>query len=101
MLAVGTEERCRRALEEAGFDTLQVIPGRVDFGSVDLTLAWEANFRAAGHAAARALSAEALNLLRQQFMETLRQQIAIDPAASARADVIFAIGRRGGPEPIR
>ncbi len=94
---LGTEDRCRRALEEAGFDTLQVIPGRVDFRSIDPTLAWEANFRSAGHAAAHALSDERLNLLRQEFMETLREQIAMDGAASRRADVIFAIGQRAGP----
>ena len=56
--ALGTEDRCRHVLEEAGFDRLRVIPGRVDFEILDPALAWEANFRAAGHAAARALNAE-------------------------------------------
>ena len=93
--ALGTEDRCRRVLEDAGFDRLRIVPGRVDFERLDPTLAWEANFRAAGHEAARALSAEHQDLLRQQFTEALTQAMHEDLAASARADVIFAIGQRG------
>jgi hypothetical protein len=95
--ALGTEGRCRDVLEEAGFDRLRVIPGRVDFETLDPTLAWEANFRAAGHAAARRLSAEEQNALRQQFIDALRQAMHVDLAASSRADVIFPIGHRAGP----
>lgn len=97
--ALGTEDRCRNVLEEAGFDRLRVIPGRVDFESLDPTLAWEANFRAAGPAAARALSAERQNLLRREFIDALSQAMQVDFAASARADVIFAIGQRARPSP--
>jgi ubiquinone/menaquinone biosynthesis C-methylase UbiE len=92
---LGTEERCRQALEEAGFDRLQFISGRVDFDGVDLTLAWEANFRAAGPEAARALSADQQNALRQQYLEALQQAEQTDAAAS-RVDAIFAIGRKCG-----
>ena len=92
--ALGTEDRCRRVLEETGFDRLQVIPERVDFEILDSTLAWEANFRAAGPEVAQALSAEQQNVLRLQFVEALEQAAEVDPRASARADVLFAIGRR-------
>lgn len=95
--ALGTEGRCRHVLEEAGFDRLRVIPGRVDFQTLDPTLAWEANFQAAGHAAARALRVEQQNVLRQQFIDALRQAMQVGLAASSRADVIFAIGRRADP----
>jgi ubiquinone/menaquinone biosynthesis C-methylase UbiE len=94
--ALGTEDRCRNALQEAGFDRLQVIPGRVDFERFDPALAWEANFRAAGPAA-RALSAEHQDLLRQQFSEALSHTMHLDSAAAGRVDVIFAIGRRAHP----
>ena len=92
--SLGTEDRCRHVLEDAGFDRLRVISGRVDFETLDPTLAWEANFRAAGHAAARALSAERQHVLRQQFIDALNQARRADLAASSRADVIFAIGQR-------
>lgn len=95
--ALGTEDRCRRVLEEAGFDRLQLIPGRVDFDRLDPTLAWESNFRAVGHAAARALSAERQDLLRQHFIDALTEAMQVDFAAAARADVIFAIGQRASP----
>jgi SAM-dependent methyltransferase len=91
--ALGTEDLCSQVLEETGFDRLEVIPGRVDFDIVDSTLAWEANFRAAGPAA-RALGAEQQNALRLQFVEALQQAEQEDPGGAARADVIFAIGRR-------
>jgi hypothetical protein len=95
--ALGTEDRCRHVLEEAGFDRLRVIPGRVDFEGFDPTLAWEANFRAAGPAAARVLSAERETLLRQQFIEALSQAMQVDFVTFTRADVIFAIGQRARP----
>jgi ubiquinone/menaquinone biosynthesis C-methylase UbiE len=90
---LGTEDRCRQVLEEAGFDPLQVIAGQVDFPKIDTTLAWEANFRAAGPAG-RALSAEEQDMLRRQFLEELQREVQADPVAAARADAIFAIGRR-------
>lgn len=90
---LGSEDRCRQALEEAGFDRPQLISGRVDFENPDLPRAWEAGFRAAGPAAF-ALSAEDQNALRQQYMDALSHEIRMDFAAAARVDVIFAIGRR-------
>jgi SAM-dependent methyltransferase len=89
---LGAEDRCREVLEAAGFDRVQVISGRVDFVKVDLTLAWESNFRAAG-ADARALSADQQEALRTQFREALQQAASTDQHA-ARADVLFAIARR-------
>ena len=91
--ALGTEDRCRMVLEDAGFDRLRLIAGRVDFESLDPTLAWEANFRASGPGVAR-LDAESQVLLREHFFGALRQAMQQDPAAAARADVIFAIGQR-------
>jgi SAM-dependent methyltransferase len=96
---LGTEDRCRQALEDAGFDRIRVIPGRVDFEVLDPAIAWEANFRSAGHGAARALPADQQQALRLEFVEKLRQAGHIDPAASARADVFYAIARRPGSSP--
>jgi SAM-dependent methyltransferase len=94
--ALGTEDRSRHALEEAGFDRLHMIPGRVDFDNPDLERAWEASFRAAGPAA-RALSAERQNELRRQYLDVLRHEIHVDAVTAARVDVIFAIGQRARP----
>jgi ubiquinone/menaquinone biosynthesis C-methylase UbiE len=91
---LGTEERCRQVLEEAGFDRVQLISGRVDFESVDLTLAWDANFRAAGTEVTRALSAEQQNLLRVQFLEALQHELQVNSEGARGADVTFAIARR-------
>jgi hypothetical protein len=95
--ALGTEDRCRHALEEAGFDRPKIIPARVDFKTLDPTLAWEANFRAAGDNVARALSAEQQHVFRQQFIDTLNQATQVDPATATRVDALFAIGQRASP----
>ena len=91
---LGTEDRCYCALEEAGFDRIRVIPGRVDFGRLDPVLAWEANFRAS--VAARALSGERQNQLKQQFIDALTIAMRDDLANAVRADVLFARGQPAG-----
>jgi SAM-dependent methyltransferase len=87
---LGSEARCRKALEAAGFEVVRLLPDRVDFVTVDPVLAWEANSRAGGHAAARSLDADQQAALRQEFVAALEA----DAGSAARADVIFAIGRR-------
>ena len=95
--ALGTAARCRDALEAAGFGRLQVIDARVDFEALDLTLAWDANFRAAGMFGADTLSPEQQAALRHQYLRALEEARRIDLAAAARADVLLAIGHRSGP----
>jgi SAM-dependent methyltransferase len=92
--ALGADDRCRTALAAAGFDTVDVIEGHVPFGTLDITLAWESNFRAAGPAAARTLNPHQQEDLRQQYVRALEQAMRDDLAACSRADVLFAIGRR-------
>ena len=92
--ALGTKDRCRAVLEDAGFDRVQVTAARVDFGQLDPALAWEANFRASSHVAARALSPQARDALRQDYLRALDEAQRVDLAAAARADVLFAVARR-------
>lgn len=91
--SIGTIEGCRAVLEEAGFDRVQVIPGRVDFERLDLELAWESNFRAAG-SAARGLSQQQQDDLRQRYVRALEERLRADPTTAARCEVLFAIGHR-------
>jgi SAM-dependent methyltransferase len=91
---LGTEARCRAVLESAGFTGLQVIEARVDFESLDPTLAWEANFRAAEMFGANALSADQQARLREQYLRALDAARRVELAATARADVLFAVGHR-------
>ena len=92
--ALGTEDRCRAVLDDAGFDRVQVTAARVDFGHLDPTLAWEANFRASSHLAARPLSPQAQDALRLAYLRALDEAQRADLAAAARADVLFAVARR-------
>lgn len=92
--ALGTEDQCRAVLHDAGFDHVEVIAGRVDFGAFDPVLAWEANFRAAGHAGAHALSPQAQDALRQEYFRALEEARRVDLAAAVRADVLFSVARR-------
>jgi ubiquinone/menaquinone biosynthesis C-methylase UbiE len=92
--ALGTEDRCRAALEAAGFDRIEVRAGEVAFEAIDSTLAWEANFRGAGHVVARTLSLHQQEELRQQYISAYEKAMRDDRANCAHADVLFAIGRR-------
>lgn len=94
---LGSEDRCRAALEAAGFASIDVIAGHLTFKTVDSTLAWEANFRGAGHAAARTLSPALQEELREQYVRAYEQAMRDDPERCAYADVLFAIGRRTEP----
>ncbi len=90
---LGTEERCRAALEDAGFQPLDVIAGHVDFAVCDPEAAWNANFCAAGHATHQ-LGLDVQRALHDRYVAALRQAIETDPRESRRADVLFAVGRR-------
>jgi ubiquinone/menaquinone biosynthesis C-methylase UbiE len=91
---LGTEERCRDALEQAGFDVVNVTAAAVNFGVLDLDAAWEANFGSAKHAAARSLDPRQQAELRHRYVEALQRALDADRAGSSRADALFAIGRR-------
>ena len=79
--------------EQAGFEVDRIIEARVNFGALDPQTAWEANLYAAGHAAARALTAEQQAELRRRYLDALRQQMDTRAEWSS-ASVLFAIGRR-------
>jgi SAM-dependent methyltransferase len=91
---LGAEDRCRRSLEGAGFAVVNVIAAHVPFESIDPVAAWEANFRSAKHAGARALPADAQEVLRQRYLAALEEAMRADLAVASRADALFAIGRR-------
>jgi hypothetical protein len=94
--ALGSPSRCRDALEQAGFHRVQIVSGRVDFERLDPTLAWEANIRAAAQVVP-GLTPHAQDAVRTQFLEALRLEMEVDPAAASRADVLFAVARRPPP----
>jgi ubiquinone/menaquinone biosynthesis C-methylase UbiE len=94
--ALGSEDRCRSALEAAGFEGIRVIGGSVDFERLDPSLAWEANLRSAKHRAVGTLSAEQQAALREQYIRALEEAQQTDLAATAAVNVLYAIGHRAG-----
>jgi ubiquinone/menaquinone biosynthesis C-methylase UbiE len=91
---LGTEDRCRHALTDAGFDRVEIIAGHVDFETIDPVLVWEAHFRSPGYGDVRTLSDEQRLTLRERFIDALREEMITARGASMRAEVLFAIGRR-------
>ncbi len=91
--ALGSEERCRTALEAAGFQCERVVAGVVQFSVADLRLAWESNSRSTAHAAVLASSAADLEALRVRFEAALERAIAHEALAFTNADVLYAFGR--------
>jgi len=92
--ALGTEDRCRHALTDAGFDRVEIIAAHVDFETIDPVLVWEAHFRSPGHAGVLTLSDEQRLTLRERFIDALQEAMMTAPGTPKRAEVLFAIGRR-------
>lgn len=91
---LGSEDRCLAALRDAGFDKPETIADRVAFETLDIELAWEANFRSPRHAAVHSLTVEQQGALKQAFLRALHDLIEKDPEGTDHADVVFAIARR-------
>jgi ubiquinone/menaquinone biosynthesis C-methylase UbiE len=90
--ALGTEDQCRAVFQDAGFHTIQVMAGRVDFEHLDPVLAWEANSRA--HLVAPSLTPQKLDDLRHEYLGALEEARRETPGEALRADVLFAVARR-------
>ena len=91
--ALGSNDRCRAALSAAGFHDLTVVAEHVYFSAADLERAWDSNSRSASHTAVRELSDVNLEALRARYESALSARLAAD-AAFARADVLYAFGRK-------
>jgi ubiquinone/menaquinone biosynthesis C-methylase UbiE len=91
---LGSEERCRAALEAAGFSHVSVIPGHLHLSAGDLALAWESNLRSAAHSAVRELSEADQEGLRVRYEQALRRAQADDEPTFTKADVLYAFGRK-------
>ena len=89
--ALGSEDRCRAALDAAGFRDLRIIAEQIEFSAADLARAWDSNVRSPSHAAVRELAEDDREAFRAQFGEALRERLAADPLF-ARADVLYAFG---------
>ena len=91
---LGTPERCRTALEASGFSDVTVVPGEVALSAADLATAWASNLRSVAHGAVRGLSPADQQALRAGYELALRRAVAEDAGLFARADVLYAFGRR-------
>jgi len=88
---LGSEDRCRAALEAAGFSGISIVAEHIDFSAADLARAWDSNSRSASHAAVRELSEADRGTLRVRYEDALRARLAADPSF-ARAEVLYAFG---------
>ena len=91
--ALGSDDRCRAALAAAGFHDLTIVGEHVDFSPADLARAWDSNSRSPSHVAVRELSDADRDALQVRYETALKARLAAD-AAFARADVIYAFGRK-------
>jgi ubiquinone/menaquinone biosynthesis C-methylase UbiE len=91
---LGTPERCRTSLEASGFSNVTVVPGEIALSAADLAMAWASNLRSAAHGAVRALSPSDQDALRGAYELALRRAQEEDARSFARADVLYAFGRR-------
>ena len=92
--ALGSEDRCRVALESAGFEGVRVIPGHVELSSSDLVQAWTSNFHSAAHSEVRLLSLPDQEELRKRYERCLLDAQTEDPTTIFHADVLYALGKK-------
>jgi SAM-dependent methyltransferase len=91
---LGSEDRCRAALESAGFGHVTVIPEPIDLSVPDFALAWESNFWSAAYPAVRELSHADQGAFRVRYELALSRARVEDERSFARARVLYAFGRR-------
>jgi ubiquinone/menaquinone biosynthesis C-methylase UbiE len=91
---LGSVLACRTALNEAGFDVVDIVSEPVAFSPQDLALAWESNFRAVAHAAVRRLDVDRQAALKCEYLEAVSREESRHPGTLSRADILYALGRR-------
>jgi SAM-dependent methyltransferase len=91
---LGSEERCRLALEASGFGQIRVVQEEIEMSKLDLAQAWESNFRSAGHSAVRRMSPSDQEALRKRYERLLMQAQKDDPRTMSHAHVLYAFGRK-------
>lgn len=96
---LGSEDRCRRVLTDAGFEPERTVGERVRFTGQDLRYAWESHVRGPHHEAVRTLEGTRLAAFERTYTRTLARLLADDPASVCEADVIYAFGRKNGNAP--
>lgn len=92
---LGTVERCRHALEQAGFIPERFVSETVRFSRVDLKEAWQVNAGSPHHTAVRQLTANELDRFRDRYHRALEEKLAINENLVLDAWVIYAFGRKG------
>jgi len=91
---LGTEARCRDALQRSGLTVTGVIDEVVEFSQVDLSSAWASNVNSPAHGAVWSLSADDRTALKDSYEQTLARRLRDDPDSVTRAGVLYALGRR-------
>lgn len=91
---LGTPFACRQALQEAGFEVLDIVSEAVLFSVQDLSAAWDSNFGSPAHAEVRGLGEAEQQALRRAYEEALSREERERPGALRRAWILYAIGRR-------
>ena len=91
---LGSVSACRRILEAAGFEVVEIVSEAIEFSPQDLSRAWESNFNAAGHSAVRRLSDHDQRALKEMYMNALDREGRSKPGTVERADMLYALGRR-------
>lgn len=92
---IGSASACRSVLEAVGFEVVDIVGEAVELTAQDLSLAWESNFGSPAHADVRRLSDEEQRSLESMYLAALAREEADNPEALSRADVLYAVGRRG------
>lgn len=91
---LGTPLACRQALQEAGFEVLDIVSEGASFSVQDLSAAWESNFGSPAYAEVRGLPEAEQHTLRRAYEDALARAERERPGALSRAEILYAMGCR-------
>jgi ubiquinone/menaquinone biosynthesis C-methylase UbiE len=91
---LGSASASRQALEDAGLEVVDIVSETIEFTPQDLSLAWESNFRSAGHADVQRLTDEQQRAFKSMYLDALALEESENPGALNRADLLYVLGRR-------
>ncbi|MEV4345797.1 methyltransferase domain-containing protein [Actinoplanes sp. NPDC049596] len=90
---LGSPDRCRHELRQAGFTPTDIITEPIRFARADLEHAWTAHTQGPHHEAVAALTAEQTEAFRAEYTGTLAGLLRTDPDRLLTAQVVYAFGR--------
>jgi ubiquinone/menaquinone biosynthesis C-methylase UbiE len=90
---LGSVDRCRQAMRQAGLTPTDQFIEPIAFGRTDLDRAWDAHINGSQHAAVVALAPDRLQTFHADYLRALAELLRVNEAGVLHPEVIYAFAR--------